>query len=96
MILAFVADRRQKPGVSWRSLSRVSQRSKGKFHVEELVLFETFIYRREVLGLAVGGEDVRRMFKTICSVSRPEGWDTCRFSNGWIWRWKRRFGVVKR
>ena len=61
--------------------------------LEELILFEHFIYTREVLGLRVSGRQVTLMFLSILSVTRPIGWKDAKGSSGWLTRWKCRFDI---
>ena len=48
------------------------------YPLEEQVLFEKFIYRREVEGFPVSGQDVKEMFWLILQVSQPPGWKIVR------------------
>ena len=54
-------DREQK----WRSRGRCHRRREGKFDREEHVLFENFVYRREILGLPVSSRNVTLMMKVF-------------------------------
>jgi hypothetical protein len=64
----------------------------GKFPIQQLVLFEHFIYRREVLGLVTGGPKIKDMFRDILRHTAT-GWESLTFSEGWLTNWKRRFNV---
>ena len=80
-------------GVAWRHMQRCLRRGECQFPLEELILFEHFIYTREVLGLRVSGRQVTLMFLSILSVTRPIGWKDAKGSSGWLTRWKCRFDI---
>ena len=41
------------------------------FQLEELILFEEFVYKREVLGYRLAGRQIRIMFLIILRIRKP-------------------------
>ena len=87
-------------GTSWRHLSRCVRRTTGlvDFPLAELVLFEEFVYKREVLGIRLSGPQVKIMFQIILRLLKPTSsrgklWWQAHASDGWLTRWKRRFDI---
>ena len=87
---------------SWRHLSRCVRRTTGlvDFPLAELVLFEEFVYKREVLGIRLSGPQVKIMFQIILRLLKPTSsrgklWWQAHASDGWLTRWKRRFDTAQ-
>ena len=64
-----------------------------EFLQEETELYEIFLFRREVLGLAVDGLWLRFEFMKIHERDQPAGWETFKYSNGWVSGFCRRWEI---
>jgi hypothetical protein len=68
----------------------------GKFAEQEQELYLAFLYRRKILKLPVSQNWLRSQFRKILAESEPEGWDTFRYSRGWVCRFCIRFRICDR
>lgn len=68
---------------------------KQKFKDQEEMLFDAVYIRRQLYGLWVDRYWLCDEFAEILEASKPDGWDSFKFSKGWIWNFCKRFGITK-
>jgi hypothetical protein len=65
------------------------------FKEEEEMLYDVFYIRRQLFGLWVDRYWLCDEFAEILEASKPDGWDTFKFSKGWVWNFCKRFDINK-
>lgn len=69
------------------------QVEKQRFKEAEEMLYDTFYIRRQLFGLWVDRYWLCDEFGEILQASKPDGWDTFKFSKGWVWSFCKRFDI---
>jgi hypothetical protein len=66
----------------------------GKFPLAEDLLYEKFCFRRKYMGLPTPETWLKMEFAIILSTLQCPAWRTARQSNGWVTRFKKRYGIT--
>ena len=64
-----------------------------KFKDAERELNKRFLHRRRKKGLYVDGEWLKKEMKKILRCYRPQGYESFKYSKGWLWRFCTRFRI---
>lgn len=70
---------------------RIEKRA--RFFEAEVELYDRFLHRRKVKGLYVDGLWLKQNMKKILRTFRPWGYSTFKASQGWLWRFCRRWKI---
>lgn len=75
---------------SHRTLSSANVR----FPDIDALVYQEYIFRREVMGVPVHENYLKRIFLAFLRKLQPPGWDKVKASNGWIHRFKKRHRIT--